>query len=59
MHEMQTIVTSVCAVCQSVSLSVTNAPNDPAETPDLASLCRVIWCNLCQITLASCLQFCL
>jgi len=41
MHEMQTIVTDV----HSVSLSVTWLNS--------ASLCRVIRCSFCQITLAS------
>jgi len=37
----------------SVCLSVTNAPNDSGS----ASLCGVIQCSLCQITLASCFTF--
>jgi len=41
MHEMQTIVTDVCGLL-SVSLSV------------ILSLCGVIRCSLCQITLVAC-----
>jgi len=37
MYEMQTTVTNARGVCLSVSLSVTNAPNDPGS----ASLGRV------------------
>jgi len=43
MHQMQTIVTDVSGVCLSVT-------NDSCS----ASQCVVIWCNLCQIILASC-----
>jgi len=46
MHEMQTIVTDVCCV----SLSVCHA----AEFGGACSVCGVILCSLCQITLASC-----
>jgi len=46
MHEILTILTDVHSVCLSVCLSHTYA------------MCRVygvIWCSLCQITLATCL----
>jgi len=69
MHEMQTIVTDVCGVCQSVCLSVMNAPSDSSS----ASLYRVIGggrrmqcrvhgviqCSLRLMPLASCLTICL
>jgi len=62
-HEMQTIHTSLHSVCLSVflygGLSVchecTEWPHTVKPAWDLASLCGVIWCSLCQITLASCL----
>jgi len=51
----------MCAmsVPQSISLSVTNAPNDPPGEAawDSACMCAVIRCSFCQITLASCLFF--
>jgi len=50
---MQTVVTDVCGVCQSVrpsiSLSVCHT---------VCAVCvGVIWCSLCQITLASCYKY--
>jgi len=45
MHEMQTIVINVRSVRLSVSLSVTNAPNDPGS----ASLCGVISGGECRV----------
>jgi len=51
---MQTIVTDVRGVCQSVCHECTTWPHVVKPTWDSASLCGVIWCSLCQITLASC-----
>jgi len=53
----------VCTRCRPslpmCAVSVTNELNDPAETCNSASLCRVILCSLCQITLASFCTACL
>jgi len=38
MHGMQTILTNACGVCLSVSLSVTNAPNDPGSASPSAAV---------------------
>jgi len=54
LHEMQTIVTDVRCVCQSVCHECTKWPHTVKLTWDSASLFGVIWCSLCQITLASC-----
>jgi len=53
MHEMQTFVTDVRGVCPLVCLSeCTEWPHTVKPTWDSASLCGVIRCSLCQITLA-------
>jgi len=51
MHQIQTVVTDVRVVrCLSVSLSVTNAPNDPGS----ASLGEVIVGGACSVRRVSC-----
>jgi len=66
LHEVQPIVTDVRSVCLSVCLPFSLSAHQSVchkctkwchtvkPTWDLASLCRVIWCSLCLITLASC-----
>jgi len=49
MHEMQTIVTDMRGVCQSICLSVTRLNS--------ASQCGGHSVQLCQITFASCIKF--
>jgi len=51
MHEMQTIVTDVHRVCLSVCLFVSLSCGSTR-----LHCAGVIWCSLCQITLASCYQ---
>jgi len=48
--QMQTIVADCCGVSLSVSLSVTNAPNDPGS----AALCGVIGGGACSVRRVPC-----